>query len=321
MNMLGDAQTDEERCAEAAIAAVPEWRGLAIRYWRATPPVMSPSHRAVDSLCFAIDVGVAPERLFLKVLHPDLWPTVDIDAAFEAARLAAQLGVTPAPRRLIAAQRAIVFDRLDEGWRTARMDDLGDEFVLAKVIAAKKTINGGPAFGRDWTIFDGVRRIEADLASAAAEVSADAWWMRDAVDDIEKAVVAAGWDSKPCHGDGLASNVMIGPSGAIQLVDFDNACNADPYFDLGILLNEAFVFESEMLAGLEEFDGSLRPQSLNRCRLYGIADDFYWGLWASYMNVVSARTSVEFLKYSQWRLLRCRMAICDARFEAMLRHL
>ncbi|VFU08737.1 protein of unknown function [Methylocella tundrae] len=39
------------------------------------------------------------------------------------------------------------------------------------------------------------------------------------------------------------------------------------------------------------------------------------------MNVVSARKGVEFLKYAQWRLLRCRMTIRDARFEDMLRHL
>ncbi|PNG24890.1 phosphotransferase family protein [Methylocella silvestris] len=318
MRKPGEALTDEERLVEALIAATPEWRGLSVRYEAGATPVMSPLHRAVDSVCFAIDVGAAPERFFLKILHPDLWPSVDVGAAFEAARIAAQLGTTPKPLRLFAAERATLFDRLDEMWRTATVDDFADATILFNVVSAKKAIHAGPPFGRKWTVFNGIRQLEADLAAGGIEAPAGVGRLRAAAGNIEQAFILAGWDAKPCHGDGLASNVMVGPGKAIQLVDFDNACDADPYFDLGILLNEALAFDTDMRGALEEFDGCFRPQSLNRCRLYGVADDLYWGLWARLMHAISPRKNLEFLKYSQWRLLRCQIAAGDPRFEAML---
>jgi thiamine kinase-like enzyme len=97
------------------------------------------------------------------------------------------------------------------------------------------------------------------------------------------------------------------------------ACNTDPHYEFGCLLNEAYVFEEQMRAALERTEGSVHETVLNRCRLYAIADDLYWGLWAALMNATSERRGIEFLKYANWRLLRCRMAIRDYGFERMLR--
>jgi thiamine kinase-like enzyme len=128
-------------------------------------------------------------------------------------------------------------------------------------------------------------------------------------------------DTTPCHADGVSSNVMIAQSGSVQLVDFDQACNTDPFYDIGIVLNEAFQFEADMRPVLEMFEGTYRETAMNRCRLYGIADDLMWGIWGTLMDAVSPRAGVEFLKYAQWRLLRCRMALHNPGFEGMLRRL
>ena len=74
-----------------------------------------------------------------------------------------------------------------------------------------------------------------------------------------------------------------------------------------------------MSPALEAYEGSIRRVTLDRCRLYAVADDLYWGLWSAQMNSVSARRGIEFLKYAQWRLLRCRMALQDPDFERKLR--
>jgi thiamine kinase-like enzyme len=322
MKALGQASTVDEEAAEAAIRTVPDWADADMRYEPGISGVASPTHRAVDSQNWFVAKGDAPASYFLKVLHADQSDFIDLDRSVTAARQASTLGLTPAPLWHNTEVSAVVFNRLPDIWRTARMDDLLKRDVLESVIAAKKTLHGSKPLGETSTVFDRIRIVEKALAHAGiAEVAADGWWMRDCVGDIEAVIVATGFDEKTAHADGLASNIMIGPDGAVQLVDFDEARNVDPFYDIGILLNEACQFDSEMQPALEIFEGQFRQTSLNRCRLYGIADDLLWGMWGALMNKVSPRGGVEFLKYAQWRLLRCRMALRNPQFEYMLRTL
>ena len=313
----GAATTARERLAEAAIAAVPDWDGATIDYRDMTAPVMSPMHKNVDSLCFAVDVYAAP--YFMKIVHPEFRMDSDVPATFAAAQSAASLGVAPRALHCLAAHHAIVFDRLGSGWRTAKSDDLRAPELMAAVIAAKKKIHAGAALGRSWTVFDGIRAISLRACESRAVDCASVLWMIKAAHDIEAAFEAAGFDTAPCHADGLASNVMIGEGGDVRLVDFDMACDTDPLYDLGIVLNEAYAFDEELGLALEVYEGHVRSATRDRCRLYGIADDLYWGLWASQMHATSCRRAIEFLKYSQWRLLRCSMAMQDPDFERKLR--
>ena len=65
----------------------------------------------------------------------------------------------------------------------------------------------------------------------------------------------------------------------------------------------------------------MRPATLARCRLYAVADDLAWGVWGLVMDATSSRCHFEFLKYANWRLLRCRMALRHPGFEERLRTL
>ena len=308
--------TEGERAA--IVAGVDEWRGRSIALSPAAPGIVSPSHRGVDSDRWLISIdGAAPSHL-LKIVHPEHAGGFDVAASFDAQKQAAALGCTPAVRHADPGRRAIIADLLD-GWTTAAMDDLRKPDVLARALAAKKTIHAGPAFAGSWTVFDRLRALDEARQAAGVDGPDDLWWMIDAVADVEKAISASGWDAKPAHADGLASNVMISSTGAVQLVDFDEARNVDPVYELGILLNEAFQFESEMLPALEIFEGTVRPSTLSRCRLYGIADDLAWGIWGLVMDATSSRGHFEFLKYANWRLLRCRMAVRHPGFEEKLR--
>jgi thiamine kinase-like enzyme len=321
MKVLGEPADAYEEAAEAALRCVADWEGSEVRYALAVPGVVSPVHRGVDSACWAVSVGSGPPQYFLKVLHQDAAPYIDLATSFEAARRAAECRLTPAPRHFLPEQRSVIFTLLDGSWRTAHMDDLQEPAIMENVIAAKKRIQKLAPLGRPWTVFDGIRRLNGELERSGVRLADDAWWLLDNAQDIEQALLAAGSDAKPCHADGVSSNVMIGTSGAVQLVDFDQACDTDPFYDIGIVLNEAFQFEADMRPALEMFAGTCREEFMNRCRLYGIADDLMWGIWGTLMDAVSPRTGVEFLKYAQWRLLRCRMALHDPGFEAMLRRL
>jgi len=321
MKSLGTGASVDDREAENALAAVDAWRGLPVSYATASPAIASPSHRGVGSQRWIVAAGGPAPSHFLKILHPDQDGLVDLSASFAAAESAAVLGCTPKPLHVAPERRAIIFDLLPAEWRTARMDDLRQAAVLEKAIVLKKAIHGAAPFASTWSVFDRLRTLDASRKAASVSGPADLWWMLDCVGDIEQAIAANGHDARPSHADGLASNIMIGPGGAVQLVDFDEARNVDPFYEIGILLNEAFQFESEMEEALEIFEGAFRQTSLNRCRIYAIADDMTWGLWGLLMDATSPRREVEFLKYAQWRLLRCRMALRHPRFEEMLRRL
>jgi hypothetical protein len=321
MKQPGQGETQDELDAEAAIAAVAAWTGRSVAYAPLPAGLASPSHRGVDSVRWQVTVEGEAAPWFLKVLTPEHAAFVDPDVAFAAAAAAAGAGSAPRPYFNLPGQRAIVTDLLGPDWSTATIDDLRAPDVLAAVISAKKAIHGGTTLGSAWTVFDRLRTFDAARRAAGVEGPADLWWMLDWAGRIEKAILAAGTDVRPGHADGLASNVMLGSNGAVMLVDFDEARDTDPFYELGALLNEAFQFEAEMEPALEMFEGRVSRASLARCRAYAAADDLTWGLWGLLMDKVSPRGGIEFLKYAQWRLLRCRMALRDPGFDAKLRQL
>jgi hypothetical protein len=321
MKSPGEATSPEEQALEQVILAIPEWQGHPASYEQLIPPVVSPVHRAVDGDCWAVSAGSDQANFFVKILHPDFLPYSSGPIAFHAAVNAAALGLAPRPRHFLPDHHAYVSDLLDSSWRTGRMDDFDNPLVTANVINAKKTFHTSARLGKPWSVFDGIDRFRADLTAASIVPEGDIWWMLENVATIKAALDAAGADSKPAHADGLASNIMIDGSNKVQLVDFDQACDTDPYYDIGVFLNEAFQFDDKKQQALEVFDGTFHETSLHRCKLYGIADDLMWGLWGILLDTTSPRTGLEYLKYAQWRLLRCRMAILDPRFESMLRKL
>lgn len=320
MRRFGEASGPEDQRIEAVLRRVcPD--PTQARYERAAEAIASPSYRAVDAACWRVDPGGAEAELFVKILHADTAAFVDLAADFESAMHAAAMGVAPRPRWHLPDEQAVGLDMLGSGWRTARLSDLQDQALLESVLAAKRRIHAGGNVGRRWDIFEQVEHIAAMASRHDVSLPADTSWMRERIRDAGAAIASAGVDRVPCHNSGESSNIMIGPSARIILVDFDCSGLADPFYDIGILLTEACQFEPEMRAGLEAAFGRQDEAALNRCRTYGAADDLYWGIRGLIMAATSPRRGVEFLKYGEWRLLRCRMFLREARFEERLRRL
>lgn len=280
--------------------------------------IVSPMCQAVDWSCWRVEEA----GLFLKLREHDAMPFVDLQATAAAARAAAGLGLSPAVRFVLPEHQAIGLDLLPASWRTARLHDLADPTIFAAVLLAKQAFRNGPPLRRTWDIFAHVAAMR-DAVDRAGEGTgpADQAALMAGVGQVRDALVAAGQDLQPCHADGLASNVMLGPGGAVMLVDFDCAGMADPHLDVGVLLNEAYGSEAEMRPGLDLAFGRDDPRDLNRCRLLAFADDVAWGLWGLAMSAMSPRRGLEFLKYGEWRLLRARMMLGDGAFDVRLRQL
>ncbi|CAN7724607.1 phosphotransferase [Caballeronia sp. LjRoot34] len=288
---------------DVALHSIDAWANRRISYEHALSPVMSPMHRGVSSECLRVGVDDAPAVFFVKIAHPDLAETVDTGASFRAAAAVAAIGLTPGPRHSNEAFGITVFDLLDETWQTAHLDDLAVPATFEKLLAAKRAIHALPQFERDSNVFDRIVRLAASMT-----LTADLAALTATASRMSAAMAASGIDTCPCHADGVTSNVMLREDGALQLVDFDEAANTDPAFDLAVTLNEILPALSAWPAALEMANGHVTDAELARSRCYAFADDLRWGLWGLKMNATSPRRHIEFLKYAQWRLLRCSMA-------------
>ncbi|KQR81707.1 hypothetical protein ASG35_05280 [Burkholderia sp. Leaf177] len=291
---------------DAAIRSIDAWATAQISCEAALTPVMSPMHRGVSSECFRLGIDGAPPSLFVKIVHRDLAEAVDVGASFRAAAAVATIGLTPSPRHLNESFGLTAFDLLEDTWRTAHLDDLAVPATLEKVLAAKRAIHALPPFERDSNVFDRIGRL-----AAAMTLTADLAPLVATASRMSAAIGASGYDTRPCHVDGVTSNVMLhgeDSNSALQLVDFDEAANTDPAFDIAVTLNEVLPELSTWPAALEMANGHVTDAALARTRCYAFADDLRWGLWGLKMNATSPRLHIEFLKYAQWRLLRCSMA-------------
>jgi len=286
-----------------------------------SPPiggVVSPVHRAVENhCCLAATPGAAP--VFVKRRHEDMAAFIDPDDAIEASGKAGDIGIAPRLLHADAVRGILIFEALGEEWSWGHVDVLRRPPVLENLLAAKRRFHGVPPLAQTRSVFDLIqtyRRLadapDVPLPSPVATVSA-------AVEDIAAVIAASGVDTVACHADGASSNVMVGPSNTVRLVDFEWARQADPAYDLGTVLAELLPFDGEALLAIEMATGKPDAQVLARARLYGAADDLMWALWGFIHAARSPRKHVEFFKYAEWRLLRARTVVEGPRYQAWLK--
>jgi thiamine kinase-like enzyme len=168
--------------------------------------------------------------------------------------------------------------------------------------------------------FEPFARIDAALAEAAsigAPLPTDINWLRRLIAEIEPLSGLAAL--APCRNDGSASNLMVGPGKTVRLVDFDRAGLNDPLYDVGVVLAEVTEFESDMKAGFVAYSGAFDEVGFARAVLWSYVDDLLHALTAVIMAHTSVRTGLEWLKYSEWRLMRVRMGLNHPNFEEKLR--
>ena len=304
---------------DAALAASP-LAGLPGLHWRpGLPTIASPMRQAVDADNAVVEAdGIAP--VFLKVYHPGV-AGFDLDAAWAGTAAAGSLGIGAEVRFFLPGHAALAVSFLAPPWRPAFLHDLARPAVMAAAIAAKRMFHGGPSLPRRFDVFaetevllDAARRAGVALPGDAALL---AGWSRRAAG----AVAAAGSDARPCHNDGSASSMLVDEGDGVRLVDFDDAGQADPFYDLALLLNEASAFGDPWAAGVAAYAGSAQAGLVDRVRVYAVADDIRWGIRGWLLSATSPRSSVEFLKYGEWRLLRARRALGEPGFDDRLRRL
>ncbi|MGE0006758.1 MAG: phosphotransferase [Parvibaculaceae bacterium] len=275
----------------------------------------SPSWRGID----AAGIIVTGERpLFAKAYYPEIALYAHLPSVMAAARHAGGIGVGPRVMAADADHGLVVMEPLVEGWRSATLADIAPSGAHGlEVLALRKSLHDGPKLPRDLTVFEHIGELDQALLAAAAYRPADYDLLIAGIRRAGAAVNAAGFDRRPAHGDGNASNIMIHEDGSVRLVDYDLAANRDPYEDFASHLVEAFWFPCEAAPAFEAFHGHVDGKLLARIRLYGVADDLRWAMIGLLTSHHSPRRAVEYLKFAEWRLLRARMAMRHPDFETL----
>ncbi|MGY2293044.1 phosphotransferase [Pseudomonas sp. SDO528_S397] len=282
-----------------------------------TAGVASPMRLAIEWAGFTVTAPWGP--CYAKVLHDDMRELIDVQHVAQATRQAAACQVTPDVRLVDVAAGVLLLDALPATeWRGARLDELMQPERLRAVWALKKRLQAGASPGFSRSPLRDIQRVLALCARDGVALPADHAWIGTCIDLAWTAVQSHPAAAVPLHGDGVASNVMIGPGGALQLIDFDYGGEFDPWYDVAVSLNELYAFEPQWRDGIRAWAGECQDRDYARCRLYALIDDWYWTLWGLWVGATSSRP-LEFSKVGQWTLLRCRQSLCDPRFESWLR--
>lgn len=305
--------------AAAAARRMACWAGAELGLQPAAATIAVPMFCAVDHDCWL--VGSGETRAFLKVPSPDMRPFLDPAAAHGAIAAAASIGVTPAAIAYDAASGAIALTWLGDGWRNAYMDGLERGPRRESLIRLKKRLHDGRIFPRYRTIFSHLQELTGLGDRLGTIWPDDHRTLVDYAGRITAAFAASGYEVRPCHGDGHASNVLLGPDDAIFLVDFDFAANNDPLYDLAATLLDIEPWDDGIEEAIEIYGGTFDRKMANRVKLHMILDDMMWGRLALIAAQSSPRRHVEFLKYGEFRLLRCRYHLRIWPVDEMLRGL
>ncbi|MGI4856437.1 MAG: phosphotransferase [Janthinobacterium lividum] len=297
---------------DAGIAANPVW----------TPgpgAVASPMRLATEWQGFHVRDGAL--GLYAKVLREELRELVDFEKSAQASRCAGETDASPRVVLADAARGVLVFEALPPTrWRWARIDDLSDPSRLAALWRAKRMVHAGPKPPFERSLRADLERMRALCMRDGVALPADAAAIGVQVGQACDALRRTQGPAVPLHGDGVASNVMIDTNAQMRLIDFDRGGVGDPWYDVGIALNELYQFEDEWCHGIVLWQGRCDAADYARCRLYALVDDWLWTLSAFWLSA-RASPSVDFMKLGQWTLLRCRQSLSEGRFDAWLQHL
>lgn len=298
-------------------AAGPDWKDATVE--AAIPVLASPSWRGVDADLWRL-TRADGATLIAKVMDPDTSAFSDVATSFTAARQAAEAGIGPKVLAADVASRTLVMEDLSaaRGWSAGTLDKVLDRGVRLKVLETRRAFHRTKPLGRKLDLFAEIKALLDKCRSATAPLPEDVNWLASSVNEVADAIRASGVDHAPAHGDGNVSNLMLSDKGEIRLIDWDMAGDMDPFLDVGAFLVEAHDSESDAADCFEAYHGRFDRALFNRAWLYGVADDFRWGLIGALLAGTSRRETYEFLKFGDWRFLRARMAIRDPRFSEKL---
>lgn len=309
VKQLGEATTAAERQLEQAIRANPAWAGRAACY--------APVSGGISNTNWRVEIQGADTAYFVKVPGQGTELFIDRRTAHDASVKAAATGYGAPVVAFLEAQGVEVFEFM-EGWRASTNRDFLDREVRHKALRGLKAFNDQPLLVQTKTVFDMIDEHQRQVRELGGLWPDDHAWLDRQYRRARQALEASGIDLAPCMNDTLAGNFMLNAAGDVRLVDFEYASNNDRHYELALWFGEMFFAPEMEQALMEDYFGSLTPQTQARVYVNKALADLKWSTWAMVQHAVS-QLDFDFYKYGALKHMRARSVIQDSRWEHWLR--
>ena len=271
----------------AALQRVPETAGREL--------TLTPLSGGITNRNFLITASGTSERYVIRLAGNDthlLGISREVEHAATVA--AAGVGVGPEVTAFIRPEGYLV-TRFIVGQPVA-LEEVQRPATLRRVADSIRRVHGGPAIPG---LFVPLRIVEAYLALATSRgvPRPAAWDEAHAVGRrIERALLEAPLEPKPCHNDLLNAN-FIDDGERIRIVDWEYAGMGDPFFDLGnFSVNHDLTPDQDAIL-LEAYEGEVRPAHLARLSLMRVVSDYREAMWGVLQQGIST-LDVDFAEYA-----------------------
>ncbi|MDJ0396032.1 choline/ethanolamine kinase family protein [Rhodococcus sp. G-MC3] len=267
---IGSARTEPERQVEKALAAVPEWEGLAMSY--------SPVPGGLMNSNWRITVEGKPKRYFMKLSGAGTESFIDRSLANEAARRAGALDIGPEVVQFDPVTGVEVIEFL-KGYRACTNGDLKRPEIPLGMIDLYRVLHSGSKLSVTKTVFDMIDEHLAQVAELGVRLPRDAEVILAEYRQVKAAMLASGLDLVACHNDPMPGNLLIGDGLPMKLVDYEFASNNDRAYELAVMVTEMFYIEQQTMELIEKFYGRTEWNMVLRVQVCSFLADVKWGLW------------------------------------------
>ena len=273
---------------EAAIAAVPSWRGRVSEVSLLSGGLTNHNYLVrVEDTPYVVRIPGAQTELLAIDRENELYNT----------RAAASVGIGPEVIHVLPELGVVVLGFIPG--RTMSNESMSRPEMPARVAQALGTVHGGPRFLRDFDMFRLTEHYLAVVDERAIPVPDGYRELVVEVPHLERALGRRPLPTVPCHNDLLAEN-YLDDGQRLHIVDYEYSGNNDPAFELGNTCQELGWDEGRVAALCAAYFGRASAPLLARLRLDMIMSDVGWTLWAA----IQARVSTIDYDFWGWALER-----------------
>ncbi len=296
---VDDVAVAEHLTPEAAIARIPDWEGLDVRFETLGGGITN--HNYVVTVTGREDLPWGG-RYVMRIPGQGSDLFIDREVEHKNALAASRAGVSPPVLYSLEPEMCTVVPFIEA--RTMHPEDLaGHPDRLEKVVDAVRQYHDRATFVNEIHVFDMIREYMDMARGVDAPFPDDIDWMLALGDDIEQAMKRDQPASVACHCDLLSENFMLEESGKMWVIDWEYGGQSDPFFDLGDFCVEHPLSEDEELAIITRYCGSFNESRYARMMLHKIVADLWWSIWAM-IQVRLSKLDFDFMEYGMNRVRR-----------------
>ncbi|MSY41634.1 MAG: LPS biosynthesis choline kinase, partial [Actinobacteria bacterium] len=182
------------------------------------------------------------------------------------------------------------------GWidgRTFTEADVRNPVNLPRIAAACRLLHAGPRFVSDFNMFDIQARYLSLVQAEGYRLPARYLDLMPAFARMRAAMEVHPEPTVPCNNDLLAANFIDGGD-RLWLIDYEYSGNNEASFELGNIWSESTLHLNLLDVLVESYWGHNLPGKTARARLWGLASQYGWTLWAA------IQTSISPIDFDYW---------------------